>query len=219
MKQLVGPNRAVDKRRDRQPRRRRPEDYKGAYATRPRWDIGRPQPALLDVARRGAIGGRVLDVGCGTGEHALMAAAMGLAATGIDTSTRAIEIAFDKARSRRLAARFVVCNATALRSLGSIFDTVLDSGLFHVLGDQDRARFVEELTAVVRPGGRYHLLCFSDQEPGDDGPRRITRDEIITAFSRGWRIDSIDATTIDTTEGVARVAAWIASLTRRAGRL
>jgi cyclopropane fatty-acyl-phospholipid synthase-like methyltransferase len=89
-----------------------------------------------------------------------MAAQMGLAATGIDTAARAIEIARDKARRRKLVARSVVCDATALRSLGSVFDTVVDGGLFHVLGDEDRARFVEGPAAVVPGGGRYHLLCF-----------------------------------------------------------
>src|SRR5215217_4972205 len=50
----------------------------------PPWDIGRPQPAFLELAEQGALTGRVLDVGCGTGEHALMAAARGFDATGID---------------------------------------------------------------------------------------------------------------------------------------
>jgi cyclopropane fatty-acyl-phospholipid synthase-like methyltransferase len=197
-----------------EPRRRRPEDYDGVYEGRPRWDIGRPQPALLDVARRGGLQGHVLDVGCGTGEHALMAATMGHVATGIDTSAQAIEIAVAKARRRRLRARFVVCDATELRTLDGTFDTVVDSGLFHVLGDGDRARFVEAVTAVVRSGGRYLLLCFSDQQPGDDGPRRIAADDIIATFRDGWRVDAIEATRIDTIDAPASVAAWLASLTR-----
>ena len=41
------------------------------YATTPPWDIGRPQPAFLALAEASAIQGRVLDVGCGTGEHRL----------------------------------------------------------------------------------------------------------------------------------------------------
>src|ERR1035437_576793 len=66
-------------------RPRRPEDFDGFYAGTPPWDIGRPQPAFLSLAEAGAIRGRVLDVGCGTGEHTLMAAGMGLEATGIDS--------------------------------------------------------------------------------------------------------------------------------------
>ena len=60
------------------------------YATTPPWDIGRPQPAFLELAEKGAVMGRVLDVGCGTGEHALMAAGRGLPATGIDSAPSAM---------------------------------------------------------------------------------------------------------------------------------
>jgi hypothetical protein len=49
---------------------RRPEDFDLLYEQRPPWEIGRPQPALLALAEAGAIHGRVLDMGCGTGEHA-----------------------------------------------------------------------------------------------------------------------------------------------------
>lgn len=48
------------------------------YAAIPHRDLGRPQPALRALADAGAIQGRVLDVGCGTGEHVLMCAALGL---------------------------------------------------------------------------------------------------------------------------------------------
>ena len=63
------------------------------YAGGPRWDIGRPQPAFLALAEAGAIAGRVLDVGCGTGEHVLMCAGLGLEATGVDISAAAISAA------------------------------------------------------------------------------------------------------------------------------
>jgi SAM-dependent methyltransferase len=52
-----------------------------------------PQPAFLALAEAGAIHGRVLDVGCGTGEHALMCAALGLDATGVDLSGVALHAA------------------------------------------------------------------------------------------------------------------------------
>src|SRR5207249_4092810 len=70
------------------------------YATPPPWDLGRPQSAFLALADQGAIRGRVLDVGCGTGEHVLMCAQRGLAATGIDLATPALAAAQKKARER-----------------------------------------------------------------------------------------------------------------------
>jgi 2-polyprenyl-3-methyl-5-hydroxy-6-metoxy-1,4-benzoquinol methylase len=114
-------------------------------------------------------------VGCGTGEHALLAASLGLEATGVDMAAAAIERAKAKAAQRGLTARFVVGSVLDLTSLGGQFETVLDSGLFHVLEDDDRRVFMDGLRAVIPPGGRYFLLCFSDRQPGVFGPRRITR--------------------------------------------
>jgi cyclopropane fatty-acyl-phospholipid synthase-like methyltransferase len=194
--------------------RRSPEGFDAMYAGAPPWVIGRPQPAFLELADAGVLKGPVLDVGCGTGEHALMAAARGLDATGIDAAPAAIAIAKATARDRGLPARFLVWNALELASLDQRFDTVLDSGLFHVFDDDDRARFVESLAAVMAPEARYHMLCFSDRQPGDWGPRRIRQQEIRSSFARGWRVESIEAATFDVTLDPAGVRAWRAAITR-----
>lgn len=197
------------------PLRSRPlENFDALYTGTPPWDIGRPQAAFLELARAGALVGRVLDVGCGTGEHTLMAAGLGLETTGIDTSPTAIAIAERKARDRDLTARFLVWNALQLAALGEQFETVLDSGLFHVLDNDDRARYVESLRAVIPLGGRYRMLCFSDLQPGRFGPRRVTQDEIRAAFGEGWRVDSVEAATMEITINPNGAHAWRAAITR-----
>ena len=189
-------------------------DFDAFYATTPPWDIGRPQPEFAALAAESDLVGRVLDAGCGTGEHALMAAELGLEATGVDIAARAIEQANDKARARGLAVRFVVGDARDLSSLGERFDSVLDSGLFHVLTDDDRRRYVDALAAVVVPQGRVHLLCFSEHVPGHAGPRRVTKDEIRSSFANGWRVDDIRPATIAATFNPAGVPAWRATIVR-----
>ena len=195
-------------------RPRQPSDFDALYQGAPPWDIGRPQPAYLELAQAGAVRGRVLDVGCGTGEHALMAAGLGLEATGIDVAAAAIAIAERKARERGLTARFLVGDALELASLKEQFDTVLDCGLFHIFEDDDRPRFVDSLGAVIPAGGSYHMLCFSDRQPGDWGPRRVTQDEIRESFADGWRVDSIDSATIDITIDPNGALAWRAAISR-----
>jgi len=190
-------------------------DFDAIYAEcTPAWDIGRPQPAFDHLAKSGDLAGRVLDVGCGTGEHALMAASLGYEAVGVDMSVRAIELASTKAAERGLTVRFAVADALRLVELGEQFDTALDCGLFHVLDDGERELYVASLAEVVPQGGRLHLLCFSERQPGDWGPRRVTQDEIRIAFSEGWNVESIDSAIIDLTWDPAGALAWLVAATR-----
>ncbi len=191
------------------------EGFDASYrAGTPPWDIGRPQAAFVGLLDAGRIGGRVLDVGCGTGEHALMAAARGLTATGLDAAPTAIRVAREKAAERALDVRFVVGDALDLSSLGQEFDTVLDCGLFHVFDDADRARFVDSLGGVVVSGGRYFMLCFSDRQPGDWGPRRVHESELRASFARGWVVDAIEPATLEITLTPEGAQGWLAAFTR-----
>jgi 2-polyprenyl-3-methyl-5-hydroxy-6-metoxy-1,4-benzoquinol methylase len=180
----------------------------------PAWDIGRPQPAFVRLFDAGEVRGRVLDVGCGTGEHALLAAAKGLEATGIDAAPTAIGLAKAKAAQRSLDVHFELWDARDLPAFGAQFDTVLDCGLFHVFDDDDRVRFVRSISATVTPGGRYFLLCFSDTQPGDWGPRRVSQEELVRSFAAGWRIDSIEDTVLDLTWNADGAQSWLAAMTR-----
>jgi SAM-dependent methyltransferase len=190
------------------------DDFDRMYSATPPWDIGRPQPAFVHLADTGVITGRVLDAGCGTGEHVLMAAARGLDATGVDAAPTAIAIATQKATDRGISARFVVWDALELGGLGEQFDTVLDSGLFHVFDDERRARYVESLGSVVHAGSRYLMACFSDRQPGDWGPRRVREDEIRAAFARGWDIESIVPIEFRTTLDPPIAQAWLSTIRR-----
>jgi cyclopropane fatty-acyl-phospholipid synthase-like methyltransferase len=161
--------------------------FETAYAGQAPWDIGRPQKAFLDVADR--ITGAVLDAACGTGENALHFAERGCRVTGIDFLEEPIRRARRKAAERGLTATFLVRDALALKGPPEEFDSVLDSGLFHVFSDEDRRRYVLGLASVLRPGGRLFLLCFSDEGPGTQGPRRVSREELHDAFAGGWVVE------------------------------
>jgi SAM-dependent methyltransferase len=180
------------------------------------WDIGRPQPAFVRLAGQGRLSGRLLDAGCGTGENALLAASRGADVTGVDVAPTAIARARAKASERGLAARFEVADALDLGRLALTADTVIDSGVFHVFGDDDRARYVASLAGALRPGGACYLMCFSDRQPGDWGPRRVCEEELRAAFSDGWAVESITADTfeINPMDGTTRVEAWLAVIRR-----
>lgn len=177
------------------------------------WDIGRPQPAFVSLAQSHQLRGPVLDVGCGTGENALYLAGLGLDVTGVDSARAAIEAAREKGRLRQMRANFRVVDAFDLACLGTTFDTVIDSGFFHLLTDEERVRFLPSLAAVLRPGGTYVMLCFSDQETRQ-GPRRISRAEIESTFRTGWTIHRIQAAIFETKIHEGGAKAWLATITR-----
>lgn len=192
-------------------------DWDGSYAgPSPPWDIGRPQPAFVRLAEAGALTGALVDVGCGTGEHTILAARYGARALGIDVSSRAIEIARRKAAERSVGTSFQVLDALRLVTLGEAFDTIVDSGLFHVFDDASRARYVTAVHAVLRPGGHLHLMCFSDRQPGGWGPRRVSENELRAAFGSGWRIGSLTPDRFDINPGVGSptAEAWLAEVVR-----
>jgi ubiquinone/menaquinone biosynthesis C-methylase UbiE len=168
------------------------ETFEAMYAKKAPWDIGRPQKMFMDVADR--VTGAVLDAGCGTGDNALFFAERGQSVLGIDFLDGPIQEARRKAGTRFPNAEFLAMDALALGSLDRRFESVIDSGLFHVFSDEDRVRYVAGLAHVTNPGGRLFLLCFSDSEPGTEGPRRVSEKELREASAAGWRIEEIHPT-------------------------
>ncbi len=195
--------------------------FESAYEGQPPWDIPGRQPAFVGLEEAGLIRGSVLDAGCGTGENALYLASRGHEVWGLDFIPVAIERANVKAKERGLGVHFQVGDSLKLDQLGRTFDTVIDCGLFHTFADEERPLYVSALATVVRPGGSVHILCFSDQEPPGQGPRRVTQQEMRDAFRDGWQVTEIREARFQSTDHpVARTfspggpKAWLATITR-----
>jgi len=189
------------------------------YARRPPWDIGRPQAAFVAAADR--IGPRVLDAGCGTGDLAIWLAARGRVVTGVDFLAAPLEQAQAKARAAGVSANFLQMDALAVGEIPERFDTVTDCGLFHTFDDTGRAAYVAALAKLLEPGARLLMLCFSTAEPGEHGPRRVDRSEVLAAFVSGWGVESIEPARFEVVPGIAGAEftpggarAWFASLQR-----
>ena len=188
--------------------------FEEAYHTTPAWDIGRAQREFVHLEESGKISGDVLDVGCGTGENALFLAGRGHEVWGVDSASTAIGISRKKAKERGLTATFLVKDTLNLHEIGRTFDTVIDSGLFHTLSDPDRSFFVWNVSEVLKQGGTYFMLAFSELEPGGYGPRRITKKEIEDAFSDGWRVNEIGPAVFESRTRPEGSRAWLSSITR-----
>ncbi len=83
-------------------------------------------------------GDRILDVGCGTGRHAIELARRGYAVTGIDLSSEMLARAADAARSARVSVELVHADATRFTLPGKYDGAVcLCEGAFGLLGQGD----------------------------------------------------------------------------------
>ncbi|MFC5367550.1 class I SAM-dependent methyltransferase [Salinirubrum litoreum] len=174
--------------------------YDAAYTGVPNWDIGRPQRAFVRLAASGLLRGPVLDIGCGTGELSLYLARQGYDVLGIDLSELAIRQAREKARWRGIPAEFLVWDAlyvSRLADAGLRFRTVVDSAMFHVLGDAERDRLVGELRALLPPGGLYCVL--GDARWDDRSIYGLTPAELRRRFVErgGWRLAFAEETVFE----------------------
>ncbi|MBX7450456.1 class I SAM-dependent methyltransferase [Mycolicibacterium sp. 3033] len=158
----------------------------------PPWVIGEPQPAIVAFERDGHIRGRVLDIGCGTGEHTILLTRLGYDVVGVDGAPTAVEQARRNAGAHGVDARFAVRDALDLGT-SPTFDTVVDSALFHVFDAGDRVRYVRSLRNVTLPGALVAVLALSDAGRGF-GPQ-VSEADVRGAFAEGWSIEELSATT------------------------
>jgi SAM-dependent methyltransferase len=189
------------------------------------WDIGRPQPAIVRLASEGGFAGAVLDAGCGTGEHSLLVASLGLPVLGVDVAETALAIARQKAREtsttrsttndRGLRVEFAAADAFQLQRLGRRFQTVVDCGLFHTFDAEERPRYALSLASATEHDGTLYLLCFSDDGP-DTGPHPISQNDLRAAFNsgNGWNVCAIEPERIHTRFHENGAPAWFATIKR-----
>jgi ubiquinone/menaquinone biosynthesis C-methylase UbiE len=154
-------------------------------------------------------------VGCGTGENALYFSARGHETWAIDFAANALRQARAKAQERGSPVVFREASALALESLGETFDTVTDSGTFHTFLDPHRPVYSQSVRSVLRPGGRFFLLCFSETEPTEwGGPRRVSQEELRRTFSDGWDLRWIHPAHYEVTIPHVEGRAWLAAYRR-----
>jgi SAM-dependent methyltransferase len=138
--------------------------------------------------------GRALDLGCGTGAHAVELAQRGWDVTGVDAVPAAVHAAERRARDAGAAATFLQADVTDLPdALAPGVSFFLDVGCFHGLAPHERQAMAAGCTRLAAPDATALLLAFL---PGHRGPlpRGASREDVVLAFS-GW--DLVDETLAD----------------------
>ncbi|HEY3962053.1 MAG TPA: methyltransferase domain-containing protein [Gaiellaceae bacterium] len=106
-------------------------------------------------------GERWLDVACGTGRIAELAAAAGASVVGIDLAPALIDAAKRRAQERGLVIDYRVGDAEKLDIDDASFDVVSSS--FGVMFAPSQEVAAAELARVTKPGGRLGLACWTPE--------------------------------------------------------
>lgn len=108
-----------------------------------------------------APGSRLLDVGCGSGQLALMAAKDGLDVTGVDIAGNWVERARARAQAEGLRARFEEADAEALPLEDASFDVVVS--LIGAMFAPRPGVVAKELLRVCVPGGTIAMANWTPE--------------------------------------------------------
>lgn len=142
---------------------------------------------------RGLVAGSLLDVGSGPGTQAVALAQRGFSVTATDISGTAVAKARERAAAEGTRLEFVRDDILDTKLKGP-FDLAFDRGCFHVLPPDRRPDYVRTLARLLRPAGILFLKCFSDLQPGDQGPHRLSPDMVREAFASTFEVVSIERT-------------------------
>ena len=124
-------------------------------------------PAADGLVERARIapGDVVVDLACGTGNAALLAAARGAAVIGVDSAPRLLEVARERARGDALIADFRDGDLLALPVDDASADVVVS--VFGVIFTTDPGQTLREVARILRPGGRALMTAWIPAGPID----------------------------------------------------
>ncbi len=127
------------------------------------WTFQEPHPLLVALVAQHKIPlGRVLEVGCGEGYHAIYLASRGCTVTAIDCSSNAIQYAQEHSRDAKVRIEFLKMDYRDLSTWDRQFDFVFDWRFLHEITDEEARRvYVKNVARCLGKGGKYLSVAFS----------------------------------------------------------
>jgi SAM-dependent methyltransferase len=151
-----------------------------------------------------------VDLGCGFGHYATWLASRGFRVTGLDISATAIEQARRHAADVGVSCRFVVADLTReVPEFDDRFDFAYDWEVLHHVFPEERQQYVNNVHRMLRPGGRYLSVCFSEEDPAFGGEGKVRETPLGTTlyFSSENELRDLFSASFDVeTLGVVEIA-------------
>jgi methyl halide transferase len=164
-------------------------DWNSRYAENDTpWDKGGAHPVLRDMLVHGALRGRILVPGCGTGHDVRELARLGFSVTGLDIAPLALERAreYDKVAGETYELGDFFAPASGVREP---FDGIFEHTCFCAIDPARRADYVRAAAAALKPGGRLLAVFFTDPDNDGEGPPHgCTRGELDSLFGTDFRL-------------------------------
>ena len=106
--------------------------------------------------------GTILDVGCGNARHTILFAKAGYNSYGIDVSSAALDLATKNTALHNAIIHLQRGSVLHIPFAKHQFDVLFDSGCLHHLRKSEWPIYKKNILQVLKPGGYYYLLCFSN---------------------------------------------------------
>lgn len=154
------------------------------------WHSGQPDRRLVQLVSQNRIPrGKVLDMCSGDGTNSIYLASKGFDVYGVDISGTAVRIARERCKKRDVSCVYKV--GDVLRPpFKDRFSFIFDRGCFHHISRNEKPKYVDTVKKLLRPGGKFFLLCFSDKNPPFE--KNLTKEDIRKYFGRDFRIHFIN---------------------------
>jgi SAM-dependent methyltransferase len=164
--------------------------------------------AVVDAAQPSA-GDRVLDIACGTGNAALIAAECGARVVGVDSAPRLLGVARERARSRDLEVDFREGDLLQLPVADDSADVVLS--VFGIIFARDPVAALREVARAAAPGARVFLTAWVPAGPINDMLTAMGR--VVSRLTEAPSLPRFAWSDAGTVEAVVREAGLTLSAT------
>ena len=165
------------------------------------WDVKRADSSLTILVENKTIPrGRVLEIGCGTGENSIWLAKQKFEVTACDISATAIKLAQEKAQKNKVECDFIVADFLIELISGGHFDFVFDRGCFHSFRkSKERLKIAKNVSSHLNENGFWlSLMGSADAPPREIGPPMLSAKNIVVAVEKYFEIISLTKSHFET---------------------